>query len=284
MSQNPKTYFLLLFLVTFSFASLGQDAEKPNNSKNVLDRIELEATVSFFENQQFNIQPGVGGQVSVNAPLFNGGLRLGLGVGISKLHYQFKVDSGYHDPLGTTPAYKPNFDMTSMSFDFSVGTDFFRKSNIDLILDIGARMYVPLNGNYSFNYPDFDELYYYNYPSDLHSFEVTTKFHPAVFGNLAFKVPISNKSALMVSYGFSLTFLKIQLKNNSYSNGIFYQHEWVSENSDNDFDGYLVGVAPTPIVGMYDYQPLELPSILYGGQHIISIGYRYTFGLSKKKE
>ena len=276
MSQNPKTYFLLLCLATLSIVTFGQEADSLKTSKKALDRLEIQTSLSLLENQDFNSIPGGGLQVAVIAPFYNGGLRLGLRAGLSRLSFNYNFDWGHHRVFGPSPSYSSQLDIYPFNLDLTLGTDFLRNSPMDLILDAGARMNVPIYGNYHFDYN------FYNNPSD-HSFEIQATIHPSVLASLTFSFPLNEKSSLTFDYGFSYTFLPFRPKSNSHSNGIYYQPELIEIDA-NHIDDILLGIVEVPDGLNYaDMLILELPSEL-GGQHSFSIGYRYTFGLGKKKE
>lgn len=276
MSQNPKTYFLLLCLATLSIVSFGQEADSLKTSKKSLDKLELETSVSLLASQEFNSVPGGGFQVGVFAPFYNGGLRLGLSVGFSGQTFSYNFDWGQHRILGPTPPYSSQLDVYPLNVDLTVGTDFLRKSSMDLILEIGGRMNVPLTGNYKFDYT------FYNYPTD-HSFQIQSSIHPAAIASLKFSFPLNGNSSLTFGYGFSYTFLPFRPKANSESNGFYYRPEEIPDNYDNNLEDNIL--SPVPDVG-FSYTRmlvLELPNEI-GGQHSISIGYRHTFGLKKANE
>lgn len=270
MSQNPKKHLLLACLATFSFASFGQELDSLKTSKKSLDRLEIQTSLSLLENQDFNSVPGGGLQVAVIAPFYNGGLRLGLGVGLSRLSFNYNFDWGHHRVFGPTPSYSSQLDIYPFNLDLTLGTDFLRNSPMDLVLDIGARMNLPMYGNYHFDYN------FYNYPTD-HSFEIQTTIHPAVLASLTFSLPLNEKSSLTFGYGFSYTFLPFRPKSNSQSNGLYYQPE-LQGIATPYLEDLILGIVTEPGLNYADMLVLELPSQL-GGQHSISIGYRHTFGL-----
>ena len=279
MSNTAKIILkqcLFLLLVTFSFVSNGQELDSLKTSKKVLDRLEIQTSLSLLENQDFNSIPGGGLQVAVIAPFYNGGLRLGLGVGFSRLSFSYNFDWGHHRILGPTPPYSSQLDIYPFNLDLTLGTDFLRSSPMDLILDVGARMNLPMYGNYHFDYS------FYNYPTD-HSFEIQTTIHPAVLASLTFSFPLNEKSSLTFGYGFSYTFLPFRPKTNSESNGLHYRPEEIPDNYDNNFEDNILGTLPDAGFDYFEMLVLELPAEM-GGQHSFSIGYRYTFGLGKKKE
>tara|TARA_R110000868_G_scaffold395678_2_gene667486 strand:- start:409 stop:1248 length:840 start_codon:yes stop_codon:yes gene_type:complete len=267
---------LFLLFVTFSLVSNGQELDSLKSSKKVLDRLELETSLSLLENQEFNSIPGVGLQIAAYAPFFNGGLRLGLGVGFSKLQFGYEFDAGFHRILARTPPYSAQLDTYPFNLDLTLGTDFLRNSPIDLTLDVGARMYVPVYGTYNF---DYDFL---NYPKE-HSFQVKPSINPAVLASLSFKFPLNEKSSLTISYGFVYAFLPVRPKANSESNGFYYQSEQFPASYDNHLEDNIVGIIADPYINLFKQLILELPSNM-GGQHSISIGYRHTFGIGKKTE
>lgn len=274
MSQYLKTYLLLLFLVTFSVASFGQGLDSLKTSKKALDRLEIQTSVSLLENQDFNSIPGGGLQVSVVAPFYNGGLRLGLGIGFSRQTFNYEFDWGQHRILGPTPPYASQLDIYPFNVDLTFGTDFLRNSPMDLILDIGARMNVPMGGNYHFDY-DF-----FTYPTD-HSFKLRTTVNPAVLAGLTFTFPVNEKSSLGFGYGFSYTFLPFRPKANSESNGLYYQSELIPASHDLRLEDNIIGIVTDPGLNYFDMLVLELPKNI-GGQHSFTISYRYAFGLGKK--
>lgn len=276
MSQNPKTHFLLLCLMTLSLASFGQEVDSLKTSKKALDRLEIQTSLSLLENQGFNSIPGGGLQVAVIAPFYDGGLRLGLGVGFSRLSFNYNFDWGQHRILGPTPPYSSQLDVYPFNLDLTLGTDFLRNSSMDLILDIGARMNLPMYGNYHFDYK------FYNYPTD-HSFEIQTSIHPAVLASLTFSFPLNEKSSLTFGYGFSYTFLPFRPKAHLESNGLHYRPEEIPNNYDNNLEDNILGSVPNGGFSYFQMLVLELPREM-GGQHSFSIGYRHTFGLGKKKE
>ncbi|MCB0754915.1 MAG: hypothetical protein H6603_08430 [Flavobacteriales bacterium] len=276
MSQNAKTYFLLLCLAVLSIASIGQELDSLKTSKKALDRLEIQTSLSLLENQDFNSIPGGGLQVAVVAPFYNGGLRLGLGVGFSRLSFNYNFDWGHHRVLGPTPAYSSQMDIYPFSLDLTLGTDFLRNSSMDLILDIGARMNLPMYGNYHFDYS------FNNYPTD-HSFEIQPSVHPAVLASLTFSFPLNEKSSLTFGYGFSYTFLPFRPKANSESNGFHYRPEEVPDHYDNNFEDNILSPLSNGGFEYFQMLVLELPAEI-GGQHSFSIGYRHTFGLGNKKE
>ena len=280
MSNTAKTILkqcLFLLFVTFSFSSFGQELDSLKSSKKVLDPLELEMTLSLFESQEFNSVPGVGGQIAVYAPFFEGGLRLGLGVGFSKLRYTYDFETEYSGPLGYSAGYSSNLDMYPLNIDLTVGTDFLRKSDIDLVLEVGTRMYVPLYSSYNFNYS-----VYPTYPED-HSFELASAVLPCVMGQLSVKIPLSKKSSLTISYGFNYIFNKVRPKDNSSSNGVYYQPDILADWQNERLEDDLVAIITEPGLQYFDSWTLELPSVI-GGQHSLTIGYRYTFGQRKKTE
>jgi hypothetical protein len=277
MSQSPKTYSLLLILVTFSFTLFGQELDSLKTSKKVLDRLELETSLSLLESQEFKSIPGAGVHIGIYAPFFNGGLRLGLGVGFSKIRYRYDFYTRYSGPSGYSDGYNSNLDMYPLNLDLTVGTDFLRKSDVDLILDVGARMYVPLFASYNFNYS-----VYHTYPED-HSFELASTILPSVLGQLSVNIPLGEKSSLSIRYGFSYIFNKFRPKDNSTSNGVYYQSDIISDNVNGLTEDCLVAVITEAGLQYLDWWKLELPSNI-GGQHSFSIGYCYSFGLGKKTE
>ena len=276
MSHNPKTYLLLACLATFSFVSFGQETDSLKTSKKVLDRLEIQTFLSLLESQEFNSVPGVGLQVAVIAPFYNGALRIGLGVGFSRLSFNYNFDWGHHRVLGPTPPYSSQLDIYPFNLDLTLGTDFLRNSPMDLILDVGTRMNLPMYGNYHFDY-DF-----YDYPND-HSFEIQTTINPAVLASLTFSFPFNEKSSLTFGYGFSYNFLPIRPKPNSQSNGFHYQPDEIPRSHDNGLEDNILGSVPSDGFHYFQMLVLELPAEM-GGQHSFSIGYRYTFGLGKKTE
>lgn len=277
MSQNPKTYLLLLLLATCSFASFAQELDSLKTRKKVLDRLELETSLSLFESQGFNSIPGGGVQLAVYAPFFDGGLRLGLGIGFSKQRYKYDFQDRNDGLLTYSAGYSSNLDMYLLNLDLTIGTDFLRKSDVDLVLDIGTRMYVPLYSSYNFNYSVYPTY------SEHHSFEVASTILPSVFGQLSVKIPLSEKSSLSVSYGFSYIFNKLRPKDNSASNGVYHQPDILEGWENNLLEDNLVAIITEPGLEYLDRWTLELPSNI-GGQHAFSIGYRYRFGLDKKSD
>lgn len=277
MSQNPKTFFLLLCLLTLSFASFGQEIDSLKTSRKVLDNLELETSLSLLESQEFNSVPGASVQVALYLPFFDGGLRLGLGVGFSKLRYSYKFETEYSGPLGYSAGYSSNLDMYPLNIDMTAGTDFLRKNDIDLVLEVGARMYIPLYSSYNFNYS-----VYPTYP-DEHSFELASTILTSVLAQLSVKIPLSKKSSLSINYGFNYIFNKVQPKDNSSSNGVYYQPDILAEWQNERLKDDLVAIITEPGLQYLDSWTLDLPSEI-GGQHSLTIGYRYTFGQGKMNE
>lgn len=267
---------LFIFLLTGSLYSTAQELDSLKSSKKVLDRLELETTLSVYESEKFNSMPGVGAQLALYAPFYDGALRLGLGIGFSKLSYAYDFDKGHHHVLGISPPYSSQLDAYPLNVDLTLGTDLLRNSPMDLTIDVGARMYVPLSGAYSFDYD------YYNYPSH-HSLPMSFSVNPAAVATVSFKYPFNERSALTVSYGFSYAFLTPRPKANSESNGFHYRSDLVDIGLDNRLEDNIVGIVLDPGLDYFDMLVLELPSSI-GGQHSISIGYRHSFGIGKKAE
>lgn len=281
MSQNPKTYLLLAFLVTFSFASFGQEIDSLKTSKKALETIEVEVLASLHASQEFDAALGFGGQVNVYAPFYNGRLRLGLGVGFGRQSFGYQLNDG-RVRIGPIYSYSAELDANMLNADLTIGTDLLPKSKMNLTVAAGARLNYMLNGNYHFNY----NLRLSN-ETNPHSFSANPSIHPAVIASISFDYPVSKRSSLGFSYSFSYSFLPFSLKSNSSSNGLFYQMDWYSENFANEAQDLIAAIPfyedPNDPFNYVYLEFLELPSNL-GGQHSFSISYRYTFGQVKKNE
>jgi hypothetical protein len=281
MSQNPKTYFLLLCLATLSFASFGQELDSLKTQKRAFDTLQVEVLASLHSSQEFDASLGFGGQVNLYAPFYNGRLRLGLGVGFGKQSFGYQLNDG-RVRIGPIYSYSAELDANVLSADLTIGTDLLPKSKMNLTIAAGAKMNYMFNGNYHFNY----NLRLSN-ETNPHSFSANPSIHPAVIASISFDYPVSKRSSLGFSYSFSYSFLTFSLKSNTSSNGLFYQMDWYSEGFASESQDLIVALpfyeGPDDPFNLVYLELLELPSNL-GGQHSFSISYQYTFGQSRKNE
>lgn len=279
MLSSPKTYLLLLCLSTFSFASSGQELDSLKSPEKVLDRLELEALVSLHETQEFNAIPGVGGQINLYAPFYNGRLRLGLGIGFGRQTFSYELEEG-EVRLGPIRSYSSQLDANFLNADLTIGSDLLPNSKMKLIIAAGIRMNYLFNGNYHFNFRQVVEESRYQFPAD-------PSIHPAVIASVSFDYPITKRSSIGISYSFSYSFLPFKLQPNSSSGTLFYQMEWYPEVFTDEAQNLIASfpsfVSPDDPFYLIYYDFLEVPSYL-GGQHSFGISYRYAFGLGKKGE
>ncbi|MCF8277387.1 MAG: hypothetical protein K9J17_11700 [Flavobacteriales bacterium] len=228
---------------------MAQEADSVKKHMTVLERIELESLFSLHVGSGAKV--GGGMQLGVHLPLYNGRLRLGIDAGFGRHNGAFKADN-------TTL----NLQLNMVNLDLRVGTDLLAKHPVDLIVDVGARMFIPTNGLYNFQY------YMPYIYADGHYFKIENRPVPAILCGLSFRMPVSFRSILTFSYSFSYTFLSVKPKANTESNGVYYSDQ---------LENYFVTHPPAPYPP--DGKQFEIP--ILGQVHYFRVGYCYRFALRK---